>query len=77
MLQGLPLAFQQAVAYIDVQRNVNSDYSISDYINQYKLMSHEVLNFDFFNFNFTIFLIKVFVVGTRPFAVVVQNHFLV
>ncbi|MFZ0218595.1 MAG: NB-ARC domain-containing protein [Candidatus Aquirickettsiella sp.] len=51
LLQGLPLALQQAVAYIDVQRNVNNDYRISDYINQYKLKSQEILNFDFFNYS--------------------------
>ena len=50
LLQGLPLALQQAVAYIGVQRNVNSDYSISNYIDQYKLKSQEVLKFDFFNY---------------------------
>lgn len=50
LLQGLPLAFQQAVAYIDLQRNVHSDYCISDYINQYKIKSQEMLDFDFFNY---------------------------
>ena len=73
LLQGLPLAFQQAVAYIDVQRNVNSDYSISDYINQYRLMSHEVLNFDFFNFNNDPYTKTVFVTWKITLEKIKQN----
>lgn len=51
LLQRLPLALQQAVAYIDAQRNIVSDYSISEYITQFKAKTEEFLNFDFFNYS--------------------------
>jgi|GEM_PF-3016448 len=73
LLQGLPLAFQQAVAYIDVQRNLHSDYSISDYINQYKLKSQEMLNFDFFNYSNDPYAKTVFVTWKITLDKIKQN----
>lgn len=51
LLQGLPLALQQAVTYITLQKNIQHHYSISEYINQFKEKSEECLNFDFFSYS--------------------------
>ncbi|WP_342227036.1 hypothetical protein [Rickettsiella endosymbiont of Rhagonycha lignosa] len=51
LLQGLPLALQQAVCYIKLLKNVNPQFSINDYIQQFKKESEKVLNFDYYNYN--------------------------
>ncbi|WP_342219379.1 NB-ARC domain-containing protein [Rickettsiella endosymbiont of Miltochrista miniata] len=47
LLQGLPLALQQAVAYINIQRNINIQFGIQDYLELYKAKGLEILDFDF------------------------------
>ncbi|MCZ6914792.1 MAG: hypothetical protein O7C59_10330, partial [Rickettsia endosymbiont of Ixodes persulcatus] len=47
LLQGLPLALQQALAYINLQRNVNTGFSIQNYIELYKEKTKQLLGFDF------------------------------
>jgi NB-ARC domain len=46
LLQRLPLALQQAVSYITIQKNINSEFGIQDYLNLYKEKATEVLDFD-------------------------------
>ena len=43
LLDGLPLALQQAVAYIDMQKNLNNNFKISDYLEQYKIEKEKKL----------------------------------
>ncbi|MES2141701.1 MAG: NB-ARC domain-containing protein [Pseudomonadota bacterium] len=50
ILQGLPLALQQALAYINLQKNINSEFSIRNYIELYKEKTEQLLNFDFSNY---------------------------
>ncbi|MES2141429.1 MAG: NB-ARC domain-containing protein [Pseudomonadota bacterium] len=47
LLQGLPLALQQMVAYIRQERNINSQFSIQDYIAMHHQKKQELLNFGF------------------------------
>ncbi|MDD5162474.1 MAG: NB-ARC domain-containing protein, partial [Candidatus Rickettsiella isopodorum] len=47
LLQGLPLALQQALAYIKLRRSTDSIFSFQDYIELYKEKKKELLNFDF------------------------------
>lgn len=51
LLQGLPLVLQQTTAYINNQRNVNSQFGISDYISLYQEKSQSLLDFDFSNYS--------------------------
>lgn len=51
ILQGLPLALQQAMAYINIQRNVNIQFGIGDYLELYKAKGLEILNFDFASYS--------------------------
>ena len=51
VLQGLPLALQQAIAYINIQRNVNIQFGIRDYLELYKAKGLEILNFDFASYS--------------------------
>ena len=46
LLQGLPLALQQMLAYINIQRNINIEFGIQDYLELYKAKATEVLDFD-------------------------------
>lgn len=50
LLQGLPLALQQALAYITLQKNTQPEFNVQDYIVLYKKKSKELLNFDFSNY---------------------------
>ncbi|MCZ6909068.1 MAG: NB-ARC domain-containing protein [Rickettsia endosymbiont of Ixodes persulcatus] len=50
-LQGLPLALQQAIAYIKIQRNLDSSFSIEEYIEIFKEKTKEVLDFNFRAYN--------------------------
>lgn len=47
LLQGLPLALQQAVAYINIQRNINIQFGIQDYLELCKAKALEILDFDY------------------------------
>ena len=47
LLHGLPLALQQAIAYIKIQRNLDSSFSIGNYIEMFKEKTKEVLDFNF------------------------------
>ncbi len=47
LLQGLPLALQQALAYIKLRRNSNTNFSLDHYIERYKEKSKELLDFNF------------------------------
>lgn len=47
LLHRLPLALQQAVAYISMQKYLNSKFSIDDYIILFKEKTEEILKFDF------------------------------
>lgn len=51
LLQGLPLALQQAVTYIALQKTIQDHYSIREYLTQFKEKSEECLNFDFFTYS--------------------------
>ncbi|MDQ8039018.1 MAG: NB-ARC domain-containing protein [Rickettsiella sp.] len=51
LLHGLPLALQQAVAYIKMQRNININFNIEKYIEIFKEKSREVLDFNFRIYN--------------------------
>lgn len=51
LLQGLPLALQQALAYIKLRKNTDVNFSLNSYINLYKEKCQQLLNFDFSNFN--------------------------
>src|SRR5436190_12177370 len=50
MLQGLPLALKQAIAYINLQKKFKPNFSVNDYINLYKEKSQKLLNFNFSNY---------------------------
>ncbi|MFZ2776470.1 MAG: NB-ARC domain-containing protein, partial [Candidatus Rickettsiella isopodorum] len=47
LLQGLPLALQQALAYIKLKRNTDASFSIFHYIELYKRKQQELLKFNF------------------------------
>jgi hypothetical protein len=47
LLHGLPLALQQAIAYVKVQRDGDSTFSIQHYIDIFKTKSRELLGFEF------------------------------
>ncbi|MES2141710.1 MAG: NB-ARC domain-containing protein [Pseudomonadota bacterium] len=47
LLQGLPLALQQAIAYIRNQRNINSEFSVENYLEIFKEKSKAILDFNF------------------------------
>lgn len=51
LLQGLPLALQQAIAYIKLRKESDIQFSIHDYMELYKEKSKELLNFDFSNYS--------------------------
>lgn len=51
LLQALPLALQQAMAYIDIQKNVNIQFGIQDYLELYKEKALEILDFDFASYS--------------------------
>lgn len=45
-LQALPLALQQAVAYIKQQRTVGSNFGIQDYLKEYDKKAEKLLSYD-------------------------------
>lgn len=47
LLQGLPLALQQVVAYIKLKRTTQIEFGIADYIALYEEKKELLLNFDF------------------------------
>ncbi|MFZ2776405.1 MAG: NB-ARC domain-containing protein [Candidatus Rickettsiella isopodorum] len=47
LVQGLPLALQQAVAYITMQQNVDSTFEVDNYIEYFKTNAEKILNFKF------------------------------
>lgn len=47
LVQGLPLALQQAVAYITMQQNVDSTFGVDNYIEYFKTNAEKILNFKF------------------------------
>lgn len=51
LLQGLPLALQQALAYIKLRKNTDASFSIENYILLYKEKCQQLLNFNFSKFN--------------------------
>lgn len=51
LLQNLPLALQQAVAYIKNEKNLDNGFTIEHYIDRFKQKSQELLAFDFSNYS--------------------------
>jgi NB-ARC domain len=51
LLQNLPLALQQAVAYIKNEKNLDNKFTIQHYIDCFKQKSQEVLAFDFSSYS--------------------------
>lgn len=51
ILQGLPLALQQAVAYIKQQRIVNPDFGVKDYLEEYSKATEGLLSFNLNRYN--------------------------
>ncbi|MFZ0219945.1 MAG: NB-ARC domain-containing protein [Candidatus Aquirickettsiella sp.] len=51
LLQGLPLALQQALAYIKLTRNTDASFSLDNYIERYKEKCQDLLSFDFWKYN--------------------------
>lgn len=51
LLQGLPLALQQALAYIKLRKNTDAGFSLEDYITLYKEKCQVLLSFNFSNYN--------------------------
>ena len=74
LLQGLPLALQQALAYIKLRRNTDTSFSFHHYIELYKEKTKELLNFNFVNYSndpyletvFTTWLITLCKIKTDP-----------
>lgn len=60
LLQGLPLALQQALAYIKLQRKADGHFSLHDYVELYKAKRNEVLSFDFSRYSNDPYLKTVF-----------------
>lgn len=60
LLQGLPLALQQAIAYIRLRRSTDESFSLDDYISLYKIKSKELLSFDFSRYSNDPYLKTVF-----------------
>jgi NB-ARC domain len=60
LLQGLPLALQQAIAYIKLRRSADASFSLNDYIELYKQASRELLDFDFSHYSNDPYLKTVF-----------------
>ena len=60
LLQGLPLALQQALAYIKLRRNIDTSFSLYHYIELYKEKNQELLNFDFSHYSNDPYLETVF-----------------
>ncbi|MDQ8039358.1 MAG: NB-ARC domain-containing protein, partial [Rickettsiella sp.] len=50
LLQNLPLALQQAIAYIKIERNLDNGFTIRNYIACFKEKSQELLDFNFANY---------------------------
>lgn len=61
LLQGLPLALQQAITYIKLRRNADAKFSLHDYIELYKQTSRELLDFDFSQYSNDPYLKTVFI----------------
>ncbi|KAF5279926.1 hypothetical protein FQR65_LT15161 [Abscondita terminalis] len=51
LLQGLPLALQQAFAYIKLMRITNINFSLDSYINLYKEKCKTLLSFEFWHYS--------------------------
>ncbi len=74
LLQGLPLALQQAITYIKLRKNTDSRFFIHDYMELYKEKNKELLSFDFSNYSndpymktvFTTWLITLDKIKTHP-----------
>lgn len=60
LLQGLPLALQQAIAYIKLRHHTNPNFSIKDYIQLFKIKEKELLNFNYFDYSNDSYLKTVF-----------------
>ncbi len=60
LLQGLPLALQQAIAYIKLRQHTNPNFSIKDYIKLFKIKAKELLNFNYFEYSNDSYLKTVF-----------------
>ncbi len=62
LVQGLPLALQQAVAYITMQKKVDSTFGIDSYIGYFKTNGEKILNFDFAEYSNDPYFKSVFIV---------------
>ena len=51
LLQGFPLALQQAIAYIKLRQHTNFNFSIRDYIQLFKIKEKELLCFNYFDYS--------------------------
>jgi hypothetical protein len=60
LLQGLPLALQQAIAYIKLRRNMEESFSLDHYINLFKIKSKALLDFNFSSYSNDPYLKTVF-----------------
>lgn len=60
LLQGLPLALQQALAYIKLRRSTDANFSLHHYIELYKEKNKELLNFNFSDYSNDSYLKTVF-----------------
>ncbi|WP_342228310.1 NB-ARC domain-containing protein [Rickettsiella endosymbiont of Rhagonycha lignosa] len=60
LLQGLPLALQQALAFIKLKQNTDANFSLEDYIKLYKEKCQLLLNFDFSNYSNDLYLQTVY-----------------
>ncbi|WP_339051511.1 NB-ARC domain-containing protein [Rickettsiella endosymbiont of Xylota segnis] len=60
LLQGLPLALQQALAYIKLKKNTDVNFSIESYTKLYKEKCQFLLSFDFSNYNNDLYLQTVY-----------------
>lgn len=61
LLQNFPLALQQAVTYINLQKTVDNHFGIDHYITLFKTNGEKILNFDFSNYNQDPYLKTVFI----------------
>ena len=62
LVYRLPLALQQAVAYIAMQKYVNSQFSIDDYVEIFKTQAEKILCFDFKEYSNDPYLKSVFII---------------
>ena len=60
LLQGLPLALQQALAYIKLKKTTDANFFLENYIKLYKEKYQLLLNFDFSSYNNDLYLQTVY-----------------